>query len=128
VPGPFRIDFEHRSALDVDVVFFRFLLQTLGVLVGYLDRELVDQFRCGFEDGRRVCELRKDNETHGQKRRCARDRGVDHREHAIGVRAHRASIEWICEICLARCDGISDMTHLGNPAILSTCDVTIRVL
>ena len=129
VTGPFRIDFEHRAALDVDVVLFGFLLEPLRMLVGYLNRELVDQFRGCFEHRRRVCEFRKHDEAHGQKWRRSRDGRVDHRKHAIRVRAHCASIEWIREICLATRNGVSNMVHLVfSPAILSTYDVTTRVL
>ena len=83
-------------------VLARFGLEPLGMLVGDLNGELIDQLRGCLEHGRRVRELREHNETHGQKRRRARNRGIDHREHSIGVRTHRTSIEWIREIRLTR--------------------------
>ena len=42
VTGPLRIDFEHRAALNVDVVFFGFLLESFRVLVWNRDGEFVD--------------------------------------------------------------------------------------
>ena len=85
-------------------MLFRFLLEPLGMFVRNLDSKLINQLRGGFKGRRCVCELRKDNKPHGKKRRRARDRGVDHREHAIRVRTHRASIEWISEIRLTSRD------------------------
>jgi hypothetical protein len=45
--------------------------------------------------------LRKHYESHRQKRRRARDSRIDHREHAIRVRAHPAPIDRIRKIRLA---------------------------
>ena len=52
--------------------------------------------RDGREDRRRVRELRKHDEPHRQERRAAGDRRVDHRQHAVGVRAHlrRDRADW----------------------------------
>ena len=53
------------------------------------------QFVDGRKHRRGVRELGKHDQTHRQKRRAAGDRGIDHREHAIGVRAHVRSFERI---------------------------------
>ena len=100
-PGHFGSTLEHRPALNVDVVFLCFLLQTFGVLVRNLDRKLLDQFRSSLEDRRRVRKLRKYDQSHRQKRRRARDCRINHRKHAIRVRAHPAPIDRIRKIRLA---------------------------
>jgi hypothetical protein len=48
-----------------------------------------------------VSKLRKDDEAHGQKRRGTRDCGINHRKHAIGIRAHLSALDWIREVRLA---------------------------
>ena len=72
-----------------------FACEPLGVLVRNRHGELVEQLGDGREDRRRMRELRKHNEPHRQERRAARDRRIDHRQHAVGVRAHLRAIERI---------------------------------
>jgi hypothetical protein len=40
-----------------------------------------------------MCELGEDDETNGKERSAARYRGIDHGQHPIGIRAHRAPVK-----------------------------------
>src|SRR5882724_9267381 len=71
---PFRINFQHRPALNIDVMLAGFLLQEFGVLVWNFDGKLTKEFLSRFKHRRRMSELGKHYEPHGQKRRRARDR------------------------------------------------------
>src|SRR5438045_2964061 len=70
---PFRINFQHRPALNIDVMLAGFLLQEFGVLIWDFDGEFLKQFLSRFKHRRRMSELGKHYEPHGQKRRGARD-------------------------------------------------------
>ena len=62
----------------------------------------------GRKHGRRMRELREHDEPHRQERRAAGDGRVDHRQHAVGVRAHVRAVERIRQIGLAGGGGVSD--------------------
>ena len=80
------------------------------------------------EDRRRVRELGKDHEPHGQERRGAGERLVDHRQHAIGVRAHVGTGKRVLEVGLAGSSGITDHFALpANSSIGTTGLTTTRV-
>ena len=68
---------------------FAFACDAVGVLVGDGHGQLLQRARRAVaKTGRRVRELGEDDEPHGQERRGSRHRGVDHREHAVGVGPH----------------------------------------
>src|SRR5437660_12203619 len=71
---PLGIDFEHRAALNVDVMFPGFLFKQARVFVWHLDSKLVDQFRCGRKHWRGMRKLGENNQANGQERRRARPR------------------------------------------------------
>ncbi len=75
---PLRSDFEHRAALNVDVVFVCFLFQAIGVFIRNLNRQFLDQFGRGFKDRRRMSKLWKHYQPHRQKRRRTGQRRIDH--------------------------------------------------
>ena len=78
------------------------------MLVRNRHRELVEQLGDGWKDRRRVGELREHHEPDRQERRAPRDCRVDHREHAVGVRAHLTPVERVGEIGLAGGGGVAD--------------------
>ena len=82
----------------------RFFFQQIGVFVGNFDGEFVDQFLRTFKHRSCVSKFRKDNQSHRKKRRGPSDRRIDHRQHAIGVRAHLFALDWICQVRLATSD------------------------
>ena len=65
----------------------------------------------GREDRRGVREFRKDDEPDRQKRRAADDGRIDHRQHAVGVRAHLPAIERIGIVDLAGGGGVANDGH-----------------
>ena len=105
--GPARIGFEHRAALNVDVVLARFGGKAIGVLVRDRHRELVEQLRDRREHRRGVRELWEHDEPHRQERRAAGDRVIDHRDDAIGVGAHAIAMQRIRQIGLTRRNGVA---------------------
>jgi hypothetical protein len=119
---PARIGFDHRPALDVDVVLARLVRQAIGVLVGNRHRELPGQFGHGGEDRRGVGELGEDDQAHRQERGAAADRGVDHRQHPVGVGAHLRPLDRIGEVGLAGGRGVADdpAAHRPLPETSST--------
>ena len=110
-PGHCGSDSIIEPRLDVDAVLARLRVEAFGVLVRDRNGQLLDQLLDGRKHGRRVRELREHDETNRQERRAARNGGVDHREHAIRVRAHLRSIQRIREVGLTGGGGIADGSH-----------------
>ena len=65
---PARIQLEHRSRLNVHPLLARFAFETIGVLVGDRDRELVEHLGGGGIDWRGVRELGEYHQAHRQER------------------------------------------------------------
>src|SRR6266516_6421419 len=72
MPGPTRIDLEHRAALNIDVMLAGFLLQTFGVLIWDFDGKFRQELVGCFKNRGRMGELGKHYEPHWQKRGSAR--------------------------------------------------------
>src|SRR5262249_57026110 len=64
---PLWIDLEHRAHLDVDIVLARLLLHPLGMLVGNLDAEIVDQFRGCRKNRSGMSKLGENNQANRQE-------------------------------------------------------------
>src|SRR4029079_10648577 len=68
-----------------------------------------------------VRKLRKHNEAHGQEGSRARHCRIDHREHAVCIRAHGATLHRVWKVRLARGDRVSYMFHfVWYPKIIET--------
>src|SRR6185436_18521671 len=110
-PGPLRVLLDHRARLDVEAVLLGPGRDAIGVLVGDGHGQLLDQLGHGDEDGRGVRELGEDDEPDGKERGRPRYRGVDHRQHAVGVRAHLSAVDRVGQVGLAAGGGIADVVH-----------------
>ena len=82
--------------------------QALGVLVGNRDRQLREQLLHRLKNRRGMREFWKDDESDRQKRRAAFDRGIDHLQHAVGIRSHLPPFDRIWQIGLTGRRGIPD--------------------
>src|SRR5882672_2849212 len=92
---PSGIDFQHRTALYVDVMFARLLFEPLGVLVWDLHGEFFAQLPNGRKDRRGMREFREYDKPDWQERSATGHSRINHRQHPISIRAHRATLDGI---------------------------------
>jgi hypothetical protein len=78
----------------------RFFFQQVSVFVGNFDGELSIN-SCALSNTGAECANSGKQSVAPEETGGARDRRIDHRQHAIGVRAHLFALDWIRQIRLA---------------------------